>query len=263
MQNQRQQRKEYAEKHQNMVNRLFKHQIANSIKNSKIYSPGSFDHVNCKFTNHAKQIVWTLPTDQASIKAFKQFKHQKIASLNFADYRDCGGGYLRGMLAQEEAICGQSDLYSVISAQPDYYAWNEKHMNKGMYLDRAIYSPDILWGTSTIPQGKTDVITCAAPRKSRGKYIRNANQQTKYYSDCNAVMFNRMNFVKQIAEDQNVDVLILGAWGAGAFGFDAKEVAQMWQKTFKQSTSIKTVIYAIIGDKRSHRAVDAFKETFK
>ena len=43
----------------------------------------------------------------------------------------------------------------------------------------------------------------------------------------------------------------------------AKEVAQMWQKTFKQPTSIKTVIYAVIGDKRSHRAVDAFKETVK
>ena len=72
-----------------------------------------------------------------------------------------------------------------------------------------------------------------------------------------------MNFVKQIAEDQHADVLILGAWGAGAFGFDAREVAQMWKKAFNAPTSIKTVIYAVIGDKRSHQAVDAFKEAFK
>ena len=259
----RQQNKLYAENHEAMINKLFKKQIADSITKSVIYNPDSFANTNQTFSNHAKQIVWQLPTDQAAIKAFKQFKHQKIAALNFADYRNVGGGYLNGMMAQEEAICGQSDLYSVISAHPDYYAWNEKHMNKGMYLNRAIYSPDILWGTSTIPQGKTDVITCAAPRKSRGKYIRNANQQAKYYSDCNAVMLNRMNFVKQIAEDQHVDVLILGAWGAGAFGFDAKEVAQMWKKVFNAPTSIKTVIYAVIGDKRSHQAVDAFKRTFQ
>lgn len=76
-------------------------------------------------------------------------------------------------------------------------------------------------------------------------------------------MLNRMNFVKQIAEDQHVDVLILGAWGAGAFGYDAKEVAQMLHKVFTTPTSIKTVIYAVIGDKRSNNAVKVFKDIFK
>lgn len=67
-----------------------------------------------------------------------------------------------------------------------------------------------MWGTSIVPQGKTDVITCVAPHKSRGKYITDSGKQAKFYSDCNAAMLNRMNFVKQIAEDQHVDVLILG-----------------------------------------------------
>lgn len=263
MKNQRQQNRLYAERHEDMVNKLFKHQINDSIKQSVIYSPDSFKDQHNKFTDHAKQIVWQLPTDQASIKAFKQFKHQRIASLNFADYRDVGGGYLRGMMAQEEAICGQSDLYPVISSQTDYYDWNNKHMNRGIYLNRAIYSPNILWGTSTVPQGKTDVITCAAPHKSRGKYLASdPKKQAKFYLDADSAMLNRMYFVKQIAEDQHVDVLILGAWGAGAFGFDAKEVAKMWQKVFELPTSIKQVIYAVVGDKRSHRAVDAFKEVF-
>lgn len=122
---------------------------------------------------------------------------------------------------------------------------------------------ELLWGTSTVPQGKTNVITCAAPHKSHGKYITNSDKQAKFYNDCNAIMQNRMNFVKQIAEDQHVDVLILGTWGAGAFGYDAKEVAQMLHKVFTTTTSIKTVIYAVIGDKRSNNAVKVFKDTFK
>ena len=35
-----------------------------------------------------------------------------------------------------------------------------------------------------------------------------------------------MYFVKNIAEDQQIDYLVLGAWGAGAFGFSSKEVAK-------------------------------------
>lgn len=71
-----------------------------------------------------------------------------------------------------------------------------------------------------------------------------------------------MKFVKKIAEKQGADVLILGAWGAGAFGFDAKEVAQMWQTAFADGTSIKQVIYAIINDKRSNNAFKTFEDVF-
>ena len=253
----------YAEKHEAMINKLFKTQIEASIADSVIYDFDSFKDAKTNFINHAEQLVWESATDQAAIKAFRKFRKQKIAALNFADYKEAGGGYLRGLMAQEEAICGQSDLYPIIASQTDYYAWNNQHLNNGIYLNRAIYSPKVLWGTSIVPQGKTDVITCAAPHKSRGKYITNSDKQAKFYSDCNAAMLNRMNFVKQIAEDQHVDVLILGAWGAGAFGYDAKEVAQMWRKVFTAPTSIKTIIYAVIGDKRSNNAVKVFKDTFK
>ena len=37
-----------------------------------------------------------------------------------------------------------------------------------------------------------------------------------------------MYFVKAIAEENHVENLILGAWGAGAFGFRRTEVAKMW-----------------------------------
>ena len=52
---------------------------------------------------------------------------------------------------------------------------------------------------------------------------------------------NRMYFVKNIAEDQQIDYLVLGAWGAGAFGFSSKEVAKMWHDVFSHPSSIKEV----------------------
>lgn len=256
------QNKIQAEKHNRLVNNLFSQQIADSIKQTKIYNNSNINHKIANSVDSSSQ-VWAMDTYSATIKAFKKYKHQKIAVLNFADFVNPGGGYLNGMMAQEEAICGQSDLYPIIVSQKEYYEYNKKHMNRGLYLNRALYTPNILWGISTRPQAKTDVITCAAPRKSRSKYIKNANDKMKYEHEANTAMQKRMNFVKQIAETEQVDVLILGAWGAGAFGFDAKSVAQMWQKAFEKPTSIKNIIYAIIDDKRSKAALSAFKNTFK
>lgn len=250
-----------AQKHEDLMNKLFKPQIEDSLKNTQVVTEKDIKDFKTTPVN-SEVLVWNTDTYSATVKARKMSHHAKIAVLNFADYKDAGGGYMKGMMAQEEAICGQSDLYPVISQYGDYYDFNAKHMNNGLYMDRALYTPDILWGLSTRPMAKSDVITCAAPRKSRGKYIKNVQAQKKYYHDANNAMLKRMKFVKKLAEKQGADVLILGAWGAGAFGFDAKEVAQMWQKAFADGTSIKQVIYAIINDKRSNNAFKAFEDVF-
>lgn len=257
--------KDNARKHEAMVEKLFQTQIQQSIEETIVYDQDSFnDKSKNNFTKLAQQIVWPLATDQAVIKAFKTYKGQKIAALNFASYTNPGGGFLNGAMAQEEAICAQSDLYPVISSQKNFYDWNKRHLNQKMYLNRALYSPDILWSTSTVPQGKSAVITCAAPNKSAGRrLVEDKEAQMKFESNANSAMLSRMNFVKQIAEEQKVNVLILGAWGAGVFGFTADEVAKMWRRVFAQTSSIEIVIYAIIPDKRSNQAVRAFKDVFE
>lgn len=181
--------------------------------------------------------------------------------MNFASYINPGGGFLNGAMAQEEAICTQSDLYPVIASQIDFYAWNKQHRNRGLYMNRGLYSPDIIWDGDA----QSGVITCAAPNKTAGRRtLREPEEQMKFYSDADSAMLSRMNFVKRIAEDQQVDVLILGAWGAGVFGFKPAEVAKMWQRTFEQPTSISKVVYAVIPDEwRQNRAVNEFKKVFE
>lgn len=202
-----------------------------------------------------------LATNQAVIKACQDYPQQKVAALNFASYVNPGGGFLNGAMAQEEAICTQSDLYPVIASQRDFYAWNKQHRNRGLYMNRGLYSPDIIWDGDV----QSGVLTCAAPNKTAGRRtLREPEEQMKFYSDADSAMLSRMNFVKKIAEDQKVDVLILGAWGAGVFGFKPAEVAKMWQRTFEQPTSISTVVYAVIPDeRRQNRVVNEFKKVFE
>ena len=128
-----------AEKHEALVEKLFKHQIQDSIEASKIYSADSFsDDSEINAEEKADQLVWSCTSDQAAIKAFKNYKGKKIAVLNFASYKNPGGGYLNGAMAQEEALCGVSDLYPIITSFTDYYAWNKQHLNDNLYTDRAI-----------------------------------------------------------------------------------------------------------------------------
>ena len=55
-----------------------------------------------------------------------------------------------------------------------------------------------------------------------------------------------MEFVKNIAEYERVDKLILGAWGAGAFGFRGIEVAKMWHDVWRTPSPIKEIQFAVI-----------------
>lgn len=107
----------------------------------------------------------------------------------------------------------------------NYYQWNRAHVNHHLYKNGAIYSSDIIFTNldSTLVN-KFDVITCAAPDYN------SANFDDISYDTACEVLNNRMYFVKAIAEENHVENLILGAWGAGAFGFRRTEVAKMWHQ---------------------------------
>lgn len=164
----------------------------------------------------------------------------KVCALNFASYKQPGGLFLDGSKAQEEALCHASTLYPILSSFQDYYEYNRRRLNFALYTDRALYTPDVVffyegWNFTA------DVLTCAAPNlKAFARYLRDASMLTQNIT----ALEQRCKFVLDIAEAENVDTLILGAWGCGVFGQNPDIVAELFYK-YIPACRIPHIIFAV------------------
>lgn len=176
-----------------------------------------------------------------------------LAALNFASYKNPGGAFLEGSSAQEESLCHESFLYDVLARQETYYAWNRKNLNRSLYLDRALWSPDVEFERAGTAPVKCAVITCAAPNfRAASRYLGVSRAENA------AALRSRIRFLKDVAEATGTKTLVAGAFGCGVFGQDPFETAEIFLDEFG-SSGIEDVVFAIPGG----RNLEAFLETIE
>ena len=207
-------------------------------------------------------------------------KHTAV--LNFANPIVPGGGVLNGAKAQEENICRSSNLYkSLTSAAADEYYRSNKEilsMNQfnSMFLgsDRVIYSPDVLvlkentdyrTGRRFLENEqysenpfRVDVISCGAPFFSGSGYIL-PNGDLKH------VFTRRIRNILEAAIDNEVEALILGAFGCGAFHNPANIVADAFREVLLETryrTAFDLIIFAVKRTDIICPNIEAFERNF-
>ena len=68
----------------------------------------------------------------------------RTAILDFASYKNPGGMFLEGSMAQEEALCHASALYNILSSERlvhEFYESNKHRLNRSLYHDNLLYVP--------------------------------------------------------------------------------------------------------------------------
>lgn len=178
--------------------------------------------------------------DIGSVEAAFKYGVGKTCILNFASYKNPGGGFLKGSMAQEESLCHSSVLYNILSRfDEQFYEYNRKHTNRSLYLDRAIYSPNVVFMCDDKVK-KFDVITCAAP---------NFGAANKYsgvsINENSIVLSKRIKFILDILTVNKCDTVILGAFGCGVFGQDSIEVAELFLSNAVLNRGFEKVIFAV------------------
>lgn len=235
-----------------------------AIQSSKIYKEG-FTSQKTKYSSKCYIEVKTTTTFE---EAKKNISSGKVAVLNFANPEIPGGGVQNGAMAQEECLCRSSNLYLCIAdakVQKDYYQYHISLHNR-FYSDRLIYtkSVTVFKDDSTVPQMMSenewfnvDVITCAAPYITKRKYTNLTALKLLFKS--------RIKNIFETAIDNDVEILILGAFGCGAFKNPPKIVAEAFQEVIYENDykyCFKKIIFAIKPSATNCENVDAFSRQF-
>lgn len=245
--NDKEERAKYALQHTEDMERTYFGLIQDSVFMTSLYGVPynqipSFETIeNSKFPiQFYEKPPIILLDDLDSCSAIMKHREGKTAVLNFASYKNPGGMFLKGSSAQEESLCHDSFLYNVLSKFEDYYSFNRKNLNKGLYLDRALYCPNVLFNIGEM-HTFCDVITCAAP--NRAANIRNGVTE----DENNSTLFKRIGFILDIAAIQRVETLILGAYGCGVFHQNPLTVSSFFKYYLDNDYRglFKKVIFAI------------------
>ncbi len=185
-------------------------------------------------------------------------KNGKMCVLNFASFKEPGGQFINGSMAQEEALCHESFLYNVLKEKTTFYEWNKKNLNYSQYKNHALYSPNVIFERINGGKVKCDVLTCAAPNITPARKY--GFPVTEAQNSIN--LGNRISYILDVAEDNHVDTLILGAYGCGVFGQDPKVVCDYFLHFLNSSKYMfKNVIFAIPKTKNGN--YEAFKEVME
>jgi len=227
---------------------LYAGEIQQCLRHSVIY--GGNDRKPSRAIIQERPSFYFVNTDSVTAAAVSHSNRR--AMLNFASYLNPGGGFLNGATAQEEMLCRESYLYNILSHLDMYYVENGLRKSRHLYADRAIYSPRVRFirGDQSF---RCDVITCAAPNKK-------AAMRNGVTSDMNdEALIRRIQFIRDIAEDQRVESLILGAFGCGVFGQNPNDVADAFKFVFN-TTAVKNIVMAVPGEGEN---VEAFRSRFR
>ncbi|KAI4222448.1 MAG: hypothetical protein L6R36_006132 [Xanthoria steineri] len=154
--------------------------------------------------------------------------------LNMANAHWAGGGWLKGAIAQEEALCYRTSLYLTL-----------KHCFYPMAPKAAIYSPTVVVVRGSISNQHRlldlsqpdhlpviSVVSMAALRDPA--VLRRVGDGREIYAEPadRELMRAKMRMVLRVAAARGHRRLVLGALGCGAFGNPRGEVVGLWKEVF-------------------------------
>ena len=212
---------------------------------TKVFMEGSSPSLleNPKFAGEIT--VTPSRTFEAALRLRKEFPDAKIAVHNFASATNPGGGVEHGASAQEECLCRCSTLFPVLKTDAlfsQYYAFHRARHDV-RYTDACIWTPEILiCKTDTASPERmepsdwctVDVLTCAAPNLRPKPYNRMnpGKGEAARVTDAELLKLHkhRARHMLSVAAAQGDEILVLGAFGCGAFRNRPEVVANAYKE---------------------------------
>ena len=215
-----------------------------------------------------------------SLEAAKAYRGKTVCVHNFASATTPGGGVIRGSSAQEECLCRCSTLYFNLNTKECWDGFYGPHraMRYPVYNDDCIYTPNVVVLKSDtdfpfiMPETewyKVNILTCAAPNlRPMPSNLMNPNAGSKPVKLKNSELLElhlkRNRRILDIAAANGNEVVILGAFGCGAFQNPPEVVAECYKKLIQEYDGVfETIEFAVYCSERDKRNYEVFERTLR
>lgn len=254
--------------------------IEASITNQRVYLETEAAAVSVP--HKKKKNVETVISQKRSFEAASKYARagKKVCVLNFASAVNPGGGVTQGASAQEECLCRCSTLYPCLNIEEIWKKFYGPHRAAGnpLYNDDCLYTPGVVVFKSDVsfPERmeeqdwyQVDVLTCAAPnlREAMVEFV-NSDTMKKSGKFENGRLYQlfsqRIERIFRIAAVNGAEILVLGAFGCGAFCNPPETVARVFRDVQKKyDPYFETIEYAVFCSEYDIKNYTAFYRVFK
>lgn len=258
-------------------NQKLKESIKRSLEGQKIYWEKTDNSIERGIVDKHPNI---LLSQKRTMEAARAYEGKRVCILNFASSVTPGGGVTMGCRAQEESLCRISTLYAAINDKESVGAFYNHHKHM-IFLkemgrknnDDCIFTPGVVvfredtFDCDILPEESwysVDVITCAAPDQ---RY----DETSAAYHPTDEELFEtfkkRIIQIFDVAADNEEEVLILGAFGCGAFANPPHIVAKAFESVIEMYggwfDTIEFAVYVPSRDSKNFKAFEIFEEKSK
>ena len=260
------------------THKVLKESIEESIEGQVLILEGEDKdgQVKNRYNDDAKVIV----SQKRTFEAAMDYKEGRVCVLNFASATTPGGGVVKGSNAQEEALCRCSTLYPCIDEHDMWkgFYYPHRYAKSPVHNDDCIYTPGVVVFKSDtgaprlLPEAqwkKVDVISCAAPnlrprpqnRMNEGDGdvpVKLSNDELQYIHE------TKLRRILDIALENGAEVMILGAYGCGAFqnppAVVARAMFNVVREYIKEFKTIEFAIYCSLWDQLNYKEFTRIKK---
>lgn len=203
------------------------------------HSKATVNVINEDTFNAAIMLKDTLASHNSNTSTTQNTTSSRVAILNLASDTSPGGGFERGALAQEEALCYRSSLF--LSLHKTHYPFTPL---------QGLYTRDVVIIRSSMTDGHAvlapavasadlpivSALSIAAIRRPKLADETRLGQTRKVFDDPEdrVLTKKKMRLALRMAASKGHDSVVLGALGCGAFRNPPEEIADAWKEVLEE-----------------------------
>lgn len=234
----REERRREAARHSGLMKAAFGAETAQTVEAAVIYEEGEGREL--PLPEPTAEATETCVVTSFAPEALYREGRGKCAVVDPANFTRPGGAYEDGAFGPEQILCSESNLYEVLQGVAgEYHRKNKDYRRGSLFTDRALWLPEVVFSRGGDVR-RAGVIAVAEPVRAF------ALENHRPEAEVGRALRDRIETMLRIAAANEVETLVVGAFGCGRNGYESDEVIGLFQEWFAAHPGVlPRVVFAV------------------